>query len=108
MNRYTAAGLISDMREGKKVLYLGQVRQDIPDDLEELLPLLRSYERAQRSRGVEGVTSPPTGGCVRLASVGSSTRAMAYDVIVLDAEPTPEQWQDIASIESRGGELIRA
>lgn len=107
MNRYMADGLLADMRQGKRVLYLGPNRDQVRDVLVQLAPMLRTYEKARRAHGMEEVASPPTGGFIRLHSVGSSLRGLCPDVVVLDADPPTRQWEDLSVLMVRA-ELIRA
>ena len=102
-----AAGLLADMRQGKRVLYLGPDRGQTQDALDTLVPLLRTYETSRRRHGYEQVESPPAGGCVRLSSVGSSSRGLTVDVVVIDADPTTAQMEELAPLLITG-EVIRA
>ena len=108
MNRYVADGMLADMREGKRVLYLGMSRNIAREVLGVLAENANTGlgEKVRRAHGAERIDSP-TGGFIKLQSVGSSGRGMSVDVVVLDGEPTMRQWEDIAVLVSTG-ELIRA
>ena len=88
-------GLLADMRQGKRVLYLGPNRDQARDVLDQMVPHLRPDEKMRRANGYERVESLSTHGYVRLHSVGASVRGMTVDVVVVDADPTLRQSEEL-------------
>lgn len=106
MNRYVTAGLLDDMRRGKRVLYLAANRVHARRAFDDLVWRLAVGERARRTNGAERIDSW-SGGCIKFSSVGSSLRGVAVDVVVLDGEPTLRQSEELAVL-VEAAELVRA
>lgn len=105
MNRYVVDGLLADMRQGKRVLYLAANLDQARDVLDQLQAELLPDEKGRRAHGMERVESP-TGGFIKLQSVGSSGCGMSPDVVVIDAHLSIREWEDIAPLMVRA-ELVR-
>lgn len=98
-------GMLADMRGGGRVLYLGTSRTSAREALSVLAEHTLPDEKVYRAHGAERIQSP-TGGFIKLHSMGSSVRGMSVDVIVLDGDPTERQMEEIAVLFATG-ELIR-
>ena len=105
MNRYTVGTMLADMREGKRVLYLGPSRGFVREVLDWLAECTFPHEKVRRAHGAERIDSP-TGGFIKLQSVGSSGRGMSVDTVVVEGDPTERQWEDIAVLVATA-ELVR-
>lgn len=105
MNRYVADGMLADMRDGGRVLYLGTSRTSAREVLGVLAEHTLADEKVYRAHGAERIESP-SGGFIKLHSMASSVRGMSVDVVVLDGDPTERQMEEIAVLFTTG-ELIR-
>lgn len=105
MNRYVVDGLLADMRKGKRVLYLGPDLDEARKLLAQLEPLLLPGETKRRPYHTWHVESP-SGGCIRLKSVGSSVRGIQTDVVVVDGDPTIRQTEELRPLLDRA-EMVR-
>lgn len=110
MNRYAAAGVLADVRAGKRVLvvcgsntmarvaFWAVTDQGLTPD-----------EKCYRTTGREKITAPG-GGWARFRSVHSlELRGVTADVVLLDTVATDEELSQLkACVASTGGEVLRA
>lgn len=83
MNRYTAAGVLADMRAGRHVLVLSETLSAARSALNDLAAELEPDEKAFRANGHERITGA---GAIRFQSIRSGQRGMVADVVVIDAD----------------------
>jgi hypothetical protein len=93
VNRYTAAGVLADMRAGKHILFLSAGSNRARYALDDLAALLEPGERAYRSLGRERIVGAT--GTIRFQSIHSrSERGMSADIVVIDADAN-DHWERV-------------
>ncbi|MEU8264477.1 hypothetical protein AB0C02_28125 [Micromonospora sp. NPDC048999] len=86
MNRYTATGVLADMREGRRVLVLSPTRTIARLAFAEVVQFALPGERVRRANGEEGIWVEDGPGRVLFRTV-RSVRGLAVDVLVFDFDP---------------------
>lgn len=111
MNRYTAAGVLADMRNGRRVLVLSETQQIARLALTEVAQGALPGEKVRRANGEEAIYAEHGPGCVLFASDRSlRVRGLTVDIVVFDgADRSWEQFKAIrpALAGSPIGEVIR-
>jgi hypothetical protein len=111
VNRYTAAGVLDDMRDGKRVLVLSTSGNAARAALYDTASLgIQDGETVRRANGQESITRQ-AGGWVRFQSIKGSLRGLAADVAVIDADPSDyysiEHELELVMASSTRAEVIR-
>ena len=110
MNRYTIAGALDDMRNGRRVLVLCHTQHEARHAFTSMARHALPSETVRRANGEERITAHDGRGWIGFASAnGNAFRGMSVDVVVLDHDPSPESLANItpALAASQVGELIR-
>lgn len=110
MNRYAAAGVLADVRAGKRVLVVAGSNTLARVALWDVTGQgLSSDEKVHRSNGREKIESP-SGGWARFRSVHGSVRGLTADVVLLDTVASDEELAELklCIASAPGGEVIRA
>lgn len=96
MNRYAAAGLLADVRAGKRVLVVCGSSASARDAFGNVTDQgLHDGEKSFRSYGHERIEAP-SGGWVRFRSVhGRGHRGVTADVVLLDTAVSDEEMADL-------------
>lgn len=110
MTRYTAAGVLADMRDGKSVIYFGS-RAAGTELLADCVAMAGADEvaRVARANGKERVDHR-TGGSVRMVASPHGLRGALPDVLVLEVQKDadPRVWHEIQSVLAGGRtEIVR-
>lgn len=109
MNRYTAAGVLADMRNGRRVLVLSQTQPLARLAFAEVSTGAQPSERVRRANGDERITAAGGPGWIAFGSSGGNRfRGVTADVVVLDAH-APGNLDSILPVvaASPTGEVIR-
>lgn len=110
MNRYTNAGVLADMRQGRRVLVLCQTQREARHAFTGMARHVLPSETVRRANGAERITAEDGQGWVAFASAnGNAFRGMSVDVVVLDHDSSPASLANITPVlaASEVGELIR-
>lgn len=70
MNRYTAAGILADMRHGKRILVVTDSMTGSRANFNDMTPLLREGEGQRRANGQEHISAREHDGCILFRSWG--------------------------------------
>ncbi|WP_336642325.1 hypothetical protein [Microbacterium sp. MMO-56] len=112
MNRYAAAGIANDARDGRRILVVTHNRREAHHAFEDIARLTHNAKRIRRTNGAERIDHH-NGGSVHFTTPRShGARGLTLDTIDLDTgvEPTPDLTTELTPClaTSRDGELIRA
>ncbi|NJP33700.1 hypothetical protein [Micromonospora thermarum] len=109
MNRYTAAGVLADMRDGRRVVVLAETPHLARLAFAEVAAHALPGERIRRARGGERITAIGGRGCVAFGVSGSDRfRGLTADVVVFDAHaPSPDALAAAVPMVATGGDVIR-
>lgn len=111
MNRYIAAGVLADMRDGRRVLVLSETQRIARLAFAEVAQGTLPGEKVRRANGEEAIYAEHGSGCVLFASDRSlRARGLTMDVVVFDG--SDRSWEQFKAIKptlagSPIGEVIR-
>lgn len=92
MNRYTAAGVLADIRDGRRVLVLSETQHLARCAFAEVTAGAQDGERVRRTNGDERITAEDGRGWVAFGSNCLRLRGFTVDVVVFDAhKPSPDE-----------------
>jgi hypothetical protein len=95
VNRYTAAGVLADMRAGKHILFLSETGNQARYAMEDLAAHLEPGEKAYRANGHERIVGT---GEIRFQSIHSRReRGMHVDIVVIDADAN-DHWERVEEL----------
>lgn len=110
MNRYTAAGVLADMRDGRRVVVLAETPQLARLAFAEVAAHALPGERIRRANGNERITASEGRGWVAFGvSGGNRFRGITVDTVVFDAHcPSPDALRAARPmLATSGGDVIR-
>ncbi len=110
MNRYTATGVLNDMRQGRRVIVLTATQQAARLAFEQVAAQAAADEKARRTNGCERITAANGTGWIAFGSTrGTQHRGTTADVVFLDSgcPDTPSMVAPIVAA-SPVGEVVRA
>lgn len=99
MNRYTAAAVLADMRQGRRVLVLSETRALARIAFTEVATDAQEGEPVRRAKGAQEITAGDGQGWVKFCSARPlrGLRGITADVVVFDAhEPSPDALVSVA------------
>ena len=112
MNRYTAAGIANDARDGRRILVVTRDRREARDAFEEIADRTYGAKSIHRANGAEHIEHHNGGRVCFTTPRSRGARGLTLDTIYLDAgvEATPEMVAELVPClaTSTTGELIRA
>jgi hypothetical protein len=106
VNRYVIAGVLADMRAGRRVIYVARDRGRTREAFTAVAFWLHDDETAIRRPGWERVESADGKGSVRFVSVDGDMTGLSGHTVVVDADCTPRQKADILTMVDMYGEVI--
>lgn len=106
MNRYVVAGVLADMRAGRRVVFISRDRPAVREAFVAVAFWLDDDERSLRSPGWERCESADRRGSIRFLPVDGPIRGLSADVVVVDVDPKPRQTGEILTLVDMHGEVI--
>ena len=106
MNRYVIAGVLADMRGGRRVVYISKDRPSTREAFTAVAFWLHDDEHATRRPGWERIESADGKGSARFVSIDGPLAGLTGDVVVVDADCTPRQKATILTMVDMHGEVI--
>ncbi len=111
MNRYTAAGVLADMRQGRRVVVLSGTQTEARQAFAQVVTYTAEGEKVYRANGNERIAAVSGGGWVKFGTSGGNRfRGITADVVVFDAHKPSREAVDAALpivLAAIQGEVIR-
>lgn len=111
MNRYAAAGIANDARDGRRILVVTRDRREARHAFDDITNLTHGAKRITRANGAEHIEHHNGGRVLFTTPRSRSARGLTLDTIYLDTgvDATPDLLNELLPClaTSRDGELIR-